>query len=238
MLGLRDYLHHGQSDREPLSTSGSIHSFQCVDNPSLSRSSSSSSYYSVNSQPHAAIDEDEDAEDILAFIAVLDAASDSNETGWTYETACLALDEKRSRRETDPRRQNPECSPFNFFSHFDPTLRTHLHDSYDRRKRWGYTGDTPQGLSLDLTMLRVANAQDLMHTIQAAIDVPARESDGQVSRRREREDMERENLELNEYDQRFEGTWKGVLNSTITLRVGESGYFAQTFTGQMSRWPI
>jgi hypothetical protein len=194
MIGLHDHLHHGQSDREPLSTSGGIHSSQCVDNPSLSRSSSPSSYYSVDSQPRAARDEDEDAEDRLAFIAVLDAASDSNETGWTYETACLALDEKRSRRETDPRCQNPECSPFDFFSHFDPTLRTHLRDPYDRRTRWGYTGDTPRGLSLDLAMLPVANVQNLVHGIRTAIDVPAKESDGQVSRRRERKDIERVNL--------------------------------------------
>jgi hypothetical protein len=38
-----------------------------------------------------------------------------------------------------------------------------------------------------------------------------------VLRRKAREDTERENQQLDEYYHRFDGTWKGVLNSTITL---------------------
>jgi hypothetical protein len=211
MFSLRDPFYDGESDPEPMSSSESAHSSQNVDAPSDRRSSSSgSSYYSVETQPPAAIDENEDAESILAFIATLDAAIDTNETGWTYKMACLALDAKRSRSKLNPDHHESEQSPFDFFSHLDPSLRSHLRESYARRQRWGYTGDVPQGMSLDIAMLPMSNAQSIVHVIQAAIAAPVKESEGQALRRRNEDEMDRENLELDEFDQRFEGTWRGI----------------------------
>jgi hypothetical protein len=181
------------------------------------RSSPSSSYYSVDTQPYGHVDEEKDAENILAFIATLDALSLTNETGWTHEKAYLALDAKRRRRQSDPEGRDTERPAFDYFSHFDSTLRSHLRPSYDRHERWGYTGDASQGLSLEVATLQVARLQDLMHAIGVAIDTRAQESHGQMLRRKDRENMQRANRELDEYDRRFEGTWKGVLNSTIAL---------------------
>jgi len=216
MFSLRDHFYEGESDPEPMSSSESAHSSQHVDAPSDRRSSSSSSsYYSVDTHPPTTIDEDGDAESILAFIATLDAAIDTNETGWTYEAACLALDAKRSRGNLHPDHHQWEQSPSDFFSHLDSSLRSHLRESYTRRQRWGYTGDVPQGPSLDITTLPMGNAQNIVYAIQAAIATPAKESVEQALRKRNEEAMERENLELDEFDQRFEGTWKGILDSTI-----------------------
>jgi hypothetical protein len=63
-----------------------------------------------------------------------------------------------------------------------------------------------------------------MTAIGVAIDTPAQESPGQILRRKDQEDMERANRELDEYDGRFEGTWKGVLNSTVALGSAVSNY--------------
>jgi hypothetical protein len=149
----------------------------------------------------------------LTFIATLDAVSVTNETGWTHEKASVALDAKRRRRESGPDGQ----TAFDFFSHFDPTLHNHLRHSYYRHKRWGYTGDASQGLSLEFATLQIEKSQDLMHAIGVALDTPTQESHRQKLRRKDREDMERANRELDGFDGRFEGTWKGVLNSTIAL---------------------
>jgi hypothetical protein len=63
-----------------------------------------------------------------------------------------------------------------------------------------------------------------MNAIGVAIDTPAQESHGQALRRKAGEDMERENQELDEFDGKFEGTWKGVLNSTIAVGSVVSNY--------------
>jgi len=225
MVSLQDFLHDTFSDLEPPSSSEGPHSSQYLDAHSELQSSSSSSYHSTDSQPHRIINPEKDAENILAFIAALDAVTKTNETGWTYEKATLALDEKCKRRETGI--DDHERPPFDFFSHFNPALRNHLRHSYDRRKRWGYTGDAQRGLSLEVAALQEARLRDFINMIRVAIDLrdaievaintPARESHGQVLRRRDREDSERADRELDEFDQRFEGTWKGVLNSTIAL---------------------
>jgi hypothetical protein len=217
MFSPQDSRHEEDSESETLSSSESLIISQYLDAHSDLQSSPSSSYCSVDTQPYGHMDEEKDAENILAFIATLDALSVTNATGWTHEKASLALDARRRRRQADPDVRNTERSAFDFFSHFDPTLRSHLRDSYDRHKSWGYTGDASQGLSLDVATLQVAKLQSLMTAIGVAIDTPAQESQGQILKRKYREDMERTNRELDEYDGRFEGTWKGVLNSTIAL---------------------
>lgn len=137
----------------------------------------------------------------------------------------MAFEAKHSRRTSSPTGEhNFQSSTFDFFAYFDPILRTHLRYAYDRRKRWDYTGDKPQGLSLVIATLPIANAKDLVGAVQAAIDSPASESDGQVLRRRDEEDKEKVNKELDEFDQGFEGTWKGVLRSTIATTSALSNY--------------
>lgn len=235
MFNPQGYHHDEDSDSETLSSSESIIASQYLDAHSELHSSSSSSYRSADTQPYGTIDPEKDAGNILTFISTLDAASYTNETGWTHEKACLALDAKRRRCESSSEGQDPERSTFDFFSHLDPVLRRHLRRSYDRRKCWGYTGDAHQELSLDFAAMQIAKlhhlmdvlgvaiatpaqeSQDLVNAIGVAINTPARESHGQMLRRKDREDIERANRELDEFDGRFEGTWKGVLNSTIAL---------------------
>lgn len=214
---LQGYLHDEQSDLEPLSSSDSSPSSHYLDAQSELQSSSSSSYYSVDTQAHEILDEETDAEKILAFITALDAVSKTNETGWTHEKASLALDAKRRRRISGREGHSTEPPIFDFFSHFDPTLRKHLRHAYDCRKRRGYTGDAQQGPSSDVATLQIEKLQALMDAIGVAIDTPAQESHGQLLRRKARADMERENQQLDEYDQKFDATWKEVLNSTVAL---------------------
>lgn len=217
MFSLQDYLHDDQSYFGPLSSPESLLSSQYLEARSELQSSSSSSYHSVDTQQPEILDEERDAEDILAFIAALDDVCETNETGWTHEKACLALDVKRRCRQSDPGNHSTESSAFDFFSRFDPTLRNHLRHAYNCRKRRGYTGDTQQEVSLNVATLQIEKLQALMDAIGVAIDTPAQESYGQVLRRKAKEDVERENRQLDEYDHRFDGTWKGVLNSTIAL---------------------
>jgi hypothetical protein len=227
MLCLQDFLHDTYSDLEPPCSSESLFSSQYFDARSDLHSSPCSSYSSADTQPHEVINPEKDAENILAFIDALDAVSKTNETGWTHEKATLALDEKRRRREAGIGDHDAERLPFDFFSHFNPALRNHLRHSYDRRKRWGYTGDAQRGLSVEVAALQeaklrglinmIAVAIDLRDAIEVAINTPARESHGQVLKRKDREDTKRANRELDEFDGRFEGTWKGVLSSTIAL---------------------
>jgi len=217
MLSLQDYLHDGQSDLETLSSSESLLVSQYLEAYSELPPSSNSSYYSADTQPDEIIDPEKDEENILAFIAALDTVSDTSETGWTHAEATLALDANRRRCESSPDGDISERSTFDFFSHFDPMLRSHLRHSYDRRTRWGYTGDAQQGLSSDVATLQRAKLRDLINAIGTAIDTPAQKSREQLLRTKDREDMERMNREMDEIDGRFEGTWKGVLNSTIAL---------------------
>jgi hypothetical protein len=227
MISLQDFLHDTYSDLQPPSSSGSLLSSQYLGAYSEPQSSPCSSYHSADSQPHGIINPEKDAGNILAFIAALNTVSRTNETGWTYEKATLALDEKCRRLEAGIGDHDTEHPPFDFFSHFNPALRNHLRHSYDRRKRWGYTGDAQRGLSLLVAALQEAKLRDLINMIGVAIDLrdaievaintPARELHGQVLRRKDREDTERANRELDEFDGRFEGTWKGVLSSTIAL---------------------
>jgi hypothetical protein len=167
----------------------------------------------------------------LAFIAALDSVSRTNETGWTHEKASLALDAKRRRLQSGRHGSDIGSSSFDFFAHFDPILRNHLRHSYDCRKRGGYTSDTQQELSLDVATLQIEKLHALMDAIGVAIDTPAQESHGQVLRRRAREDMESENHQLDEIDQKFDGTWKGVLNSTIALGSVASNYLQKRILG-------
>lgn len=225
MFSLQDYLHDEQSDLDPLSSSESSPSSQYLDAQSELQSSSSSSYHSVNTQAHEILDEENDAENVLAFIAALDAVSETNETGWTHEKAYLALDAKRKREG-----HSIEPPIFDFFSHFDPALRKHLRHAYECRTRRGYTGDVQQGLSSDVATLQIEKLQALMDAIGVAIDTPAQESHGQLLRRKARADMERENRQLDEYDQKFDGTWKEVLNSTIAVGSVASNYLQKKFS--------
>ena len=213
MFSLEDYLH----DEQSLSTSESLLSPQYLEARSELQSSSSSSYHSVNTQPPEILDEEQDAEDILAFITALDNMSRTNGTGWTYEMASLALDAKRRRFRSGSHNNDIGSSSFDFFSRFDPTLRNHLRHSYNCRKREEYTSDAQQELSPDVATLQIVKLHALMAAIGVAIDTPAQESHGRVLRRKAREDMERENRRLDEYDHRFDSTWKGVLDSTIAL---------------------
>ena len=217
MFSLQDYLHDEQSDLDPLSSSESSPSSQYLDAQSELQSSPSSSYHSVDTYAHEFLDEEKDAENILAFIAALDAVSKTNETGWTHEKASLALDAKRRRRILGREGHSTEPPIFDFFSHFDPVLRKHLRHAHDCRTRRGYTGDAQQGLSSDAATLQIEKLQALMEAIGVAIDTPAQESHGQLLRRKARADMERENQQLDEYDQKFDATWKEVLNSTVAL---------------------
>ncbi|KAM0709630.1 hypothetical protein Q7P35_003670 [Cladosporium inversicolor] len=235
MCSQQGYHHDEDSDIGTLSSSESLIISQYLDAHSELHSSSCSSYRFADTQPYGIIDPERDAEDILAFISTIDAASHTNETGWTRENASLALDAKRRRCESSSDGHDPERSNFEFFSHFDLVLRGQLRLSYNRRKRWGYTGDAQRAMGLDDAKLQIAklhhlmnalgvaidtSAQelhDLVNAIGVAIDTPARESHGQMLRRKDREDIERANRELDEFDGIFEGTWKGVLNSTIAL---------------------
>lgn len=230
MSSPQGYHHDDDSDLETSSSSESLIISQYLDAHSELHPSSCSSYHSADTQPYGIIDPEKDAENILDFISTLDAVSHNNETGW-----CLALDAKRRRCESRPDGHDPESSNFDFFSHFGLVLREHLHLSYDRRTRRGYTGDAQRAMSIEVAKLQIAklhhlmdalgvaidtSAQelhDLVNAIGIAIDTPARESHGQMLRRKDREDIERANRELDEFDGRFEGTWKGVLNSTIAL---------------------
>lgn len=232
MLSLRNYLHDEQSDLKPLSSSESLLGSQYLDARSELQSSSSSSYHSMDTQPSEIFDEEKDVENILAFIAALDDVCETNETGWTHEKASLALAAKRRRRRilaSDG--HSTETSTFDFFSHFDPTLRKHLRHTYKCRQRRGYTGDEQQEVSLDVATLQIEKLHALMGAIGVAIDTPAQESPGQVSRRKAREDVERENWQLDEIDQKFDGTWKGVLNSTIALGSVASNYLQKRILG-------
>ena len=92
-----------------------------------------------------------------------------------------------------------------------------MRHSYNCRKREEYTSDAQQELSPDVATLQIVKLHALMAAIGVAIDTPAQESHGRVLRRKAREDMERENRRLDEYDHRFDSTWKGVLDSTIAL---------------------
>lgn len=235
MSSPQGYHHDDDSDLETSSSSERLIISQYLDAHSELHSSFCSSYHSADTQPYGIIDPEKDAENILDFISTLDAMSHNSETGWTRKRASLALDAKRRRCESSSDGHDPESSNFDFFSHFDLVLREHLRLSYHRRKRRGYTGDAQRAMSLENAKLQIAKLhhlmdalgvaidnpaqelQDLMNAIGIAIDTPARESHGQMLRRKDREDIERANRELDEFDGRFERTWKGGLNSTIAL---------------------
>lgn len=186
----------------------------------------------MDTQPHEIFDE----ENILAFIAALDDVCETNETGWTHEKASWALVAKRRRRQSGPDGHSTETSTFDFFSHFNSTLRNHLRQSYNCRMRRGYTGDAQQGLSSDVATLQIVKLHALMNVIGVAIDTPARESHGQVLGGKAREDMEKDNRQLDEFDQKFNGTWKGVLTKLYDCaRLGCAQLFTQENLGLILR---
>lgn len=143
-----------------------------------------------------------DADDILEFIALLDATSKTNETGWTHERALRAINSKRRHQISS--RNYKDYAGFDFFSHFDPTLRKDLRRAYERRKRLGYTGD-PQPGSENASLIEQTKRK-LSNMIDLAIATPARESKGQVARRERMEDSERDNLVMDALDDMFSPT--------------------------------
>lgn len=143
-----------------------------------------------------------DADDLLDFIALLNASSKTNEIGWTHERDLRAIIAKRARQESSKNRN--KHVGFDFFSHFDPTLRKDLRRAYERRKRFGYTGDPQPGS--DNSSLLEQSKRKLADMIDLAIATPARESKGQVARRERMEDTERDNMVMDASDDMFSPT--------------------------------
>lgn len=146
-----------------------------------------------------------DADDVLNFIALLDASSKTNETGWTHERALCAINAKRKHQKSS--RNYKDYAGFDFFSHFDPTLRNNLRRAYERRERFGYSGDPQPGS--DSASLIEQSKRKLADMIDLAIATPARESKGQVARRKRMEDTERDNLVMDGLDDLFSPTLQG-----------------------------
>lgn len=143
-----------------------------------------------------------DADDVLEFIALLDASSKTNETGWTHERALRAINSKRKHQKSSRNYKN--YAGFDFYSHFDRILRDDLRQAYERRKRFGYTGDPQPGS--DNASLIEQSKRKLADMIDLAITTPARESKGQVARRERMEHSERDNLVMDALDDMFSPT--------------------------------
>lgn len=158
------------------------------------------------------IDPEEDRDNILTFIASLDAVSDANETGWTYANAIRALDTDKFRDLTNFERERTKRAKFDFFSHFDPVLRAHLRRSYSR---WGFTGEAPLRWRLDFPGTTAPPLQDLVRSIGSAIEAPARGSREKSLRKKNKARTEEENEMMGTNRMGFEPTWNGVVDSRI-----------------------
>lgn len=158
------------------------------------------------------IDAEEDRNNILDFIATFDAVSDTNETGWTHANALRALDPGRFRDLTNSEREPTKRAKFDFFSHFDPTLRVYLRRSY---ARWGFTGEAPLRWRQDFPATTVPPLHDVVRNIGLAIETPASEPLGHVYRKKSRAYMGSENVMMDTVKMGFEPTWKGVVHSRI-----------------------
>jgi hypothetical protein len=98
------------------------------------------SYSSQHSiQEGAEIYPDADTDQILSFIALLDATNTPNEIGWTHATASRAIATKRHYASVDS--QNGGVANFDFFSHFDPELRDDLRCAFGRWRCNAHIGD-------------------------------------------------------------------------------------------------
>lgn len=182
---------------------------------SLLSSGSSDSFFSMAAETDTgsdtAIDAEEDRNNILAFIADLDAANATNETAWTHDSAMAALSAKQIHDLTRSRYETRRAD-FDFSIHFDPILLAHLRQSY---AFWDSTGDIPLAWRSQCSTTTVSSPQSLVHAIGAAMMTPARESDGQRLRKKEKERTESENRILEVFDAAFESTWRGTVAPKI-----------------------
>lgn len=159
---------------------------------------------STNTNAGAGADSDSDANGILNFITLVESACETNETGWTHDRAVQALDAKRARQRSHYNKG--KSADFDFFSHFDPRLREGLRHAYERRKRFGYTGDFQPGAEESLHLLSQQSMRRLAGDISAAVATPSRESEGQVARRLREKDSEKDNLVMDDLDDLFRPT--------------------------------
>jgi hypothetical protein len=139
---------------------------------------------------------DADIEQILSFIALLDATSTPNETGWTHATASRAITIKRSYASVDS--QGGDVADFDFFSHFDPELREDLRCALDRWRRNGYTGDHD--------VSQTENPLFDHDKLRAASTPSAEKMQSQLAIRKAQVDMEWDNVVMNSLDGLFRPT--------------------------------
>lgn len=154
-------------------------------------------------QPHAfptSTTQDTEAEDILAFITLLDRVSPSNQTGWTHETATLALKASQSSQ--------PSVSRFDFFSHFDPKLRRHLRDAYNRWQRCRDMDDSAAGAGdFESVETRASpGVRDIVGMIASAIITTAKKPRGRSGKAKAEAAMKRDNELIDTIDEMFEPT--------------------------------
>lgn len=142
---------------------------------------------------------DADTEQILSLIALLDATSTPNETGWTHATASRAITIKRSYASVDS--QGGDAANFDFFSHFDPELGEDLRCALDRWRRNGHTGDDD--------VSQTENPLFDHDKLRAASTPSAEKMQSQLAIRKAQVDMEWDNVVMNSLD--------GLLRPTLLV---------------------
>jgi len=148
-------------------------------------------------QESADIYPDADTDQILSFIALLNATSTPNETGWTHATASRAIAIKRQHASVDS--QNGDVANFDFFSHFDPELRDDLRCAFKRRRRLrAHIGDDPT--------IETDSTSSMHDTFRAATTPSAEEMQSQLAIRKAQVDMEWDNVVMNSLDILFRPT--------------------------------
>lgn len=154
-------------------------------------------------QPHALPTsnvQDAETEDILNFIAQLDSVCVSNQTGWTHETATLALKASQSSHSSK--------SGFDFFSHFDTKLRRHLRDAYNRWQRCEDFSDSAAGAADFKSVETRASpgVRDIVGMIASAIITTAKKPRGKSGKAEAKAAMKRDNELIDNIDGMFEPT--------------------------------
>lgn len=134
---------------------------------------------------------------ILAFIALLDTASQDKVTGWNLENAKTAL--HRMENSTSQ-------ADFDFFSHVDLGLREHLRQSYDRHKQIGCGCDIEKGLIPQVSVPPQAATQEPLNPPKHVTVKPVKESRRQRKRREKIECMDKDNAVMEEVNVMFTPT--------------------------------
>lgn len=138
-----------------------------------------------------------DTDGILAFIAILDTASQDGVSGWNLENAKTALHVMQN---------STSQAIFDFFSHVDLGLREHLRQSHLRHKRNECGRDVEEGSMPQVSVPPQAAAQVFFNPPEPVSAKTVKDSRRQRKRRDKIEGMDKDNAIMDEVEKTFTPT--------------------------------